>query len=208
MALKERGRLNISKDLLAYFHSGKVTLEMFMARDLELGRKEWSHFRDRVIAEWVADKPGTRPWAFWEYDSPRHPTKFIPINLDEVEMVERNYIRFGITHRPGPALFPEPPFLFESEAAYLKRRKLLLKGEIRRIKPEDFKSKETYPYFKPDRFGQYSRVYDYEAIKAKTRERMKTGGSVDIRTYGLPESSHKKRFRIYTDEFIGRYYMA
>jgi len=208
MALKEKGHLEIDKDMLDFFHSGKKTAEIFMAGNYDIGREAWEYHRDKVLKDWIKDRPGSRPFAWWQFDSPKHPTKFIPINLDQVEMVERDYIIWGVTHFPGPEVFPEPAYLFESQAAYLQRKKLLVKGESARIKPEDFEPKETYPYFKSDRFGQYSRVDDYEAIKAKTRERMKTGGSVDIRTYGLSESSYKKRFRIYTDEFIGRYYMA
>ena len=197
MALKEKGHFEITKEMLEFFHTGRETIDMFLLGSTETGREQWEYHKEKVLADWVKDSPGSRPFAFWEYDSPRHPTKFIPINVNDVKMVERQYIRWGVTHFPGPETFPEPPYLFESEAAYLRRKKLLMRSELERIKPADFEPREFYPLFKPDRFGQYSRIDDYEAILAKTRERMKEGGSLVISTYGLPESQYPTRFKIY-----------
>lgn len=196
MGLKEKGSLNISSELLEYFHSGGITVEIWMHP--ETGREEWQRHKGKVLADFFKTRPGSRPFAWWEYSSPDHPKNFKPINIDAVQMVERDYIRWGSTSRPGPETFPEPPYLFESEAAYLKRKKLLIRGELQRIKPQDFEPKETYPFFKVDRFGKFSRVNDYEKVLEKTRERIKEGGSLAISTFtGLPESQYPIRFKIY-----------
>lgn len=33
-------------------------------------REAWAAVRDRVLADWIADDPGTRPWAWWLFDAP------------------------------------------------------------------------------------------------------------------------------------------
>jgi hypothetical protein len=84
--------------------------------------------------------------------------------------------------------------------------KLLMPGELKRIKPEDFEPKETYPFFVHDIHGKYSRVDNYEAILDKTKDRMANGGSLAISTFGLPESNYKNRFHIFKNEYKKRYY--
>jgi hypothetical protein len=39
---------------------------------------------------------------------------------------------------PGPAIDPANPPLYESEATFLDRNGMLVKGERARLKPEDF----------------------------------------------------------------------
>ena len=34
-------------------------------------RELWEHFKDALLADWIATRPGTRPWAWWKYDAPR-----------------------------------------------------------------------------------------------------------------------------------------
>jgi len=205
MALQEKnGSLEITKEMLEFFHTGKKPLEIFLSRGS--GRERWEMHKDEVLADWLKTQPGSRPWAFWEFSAPDHPTNFVPLNVDQVKMVERTYIVYGVHHFPGPETFPEPAYLFESEASYLKRKKLLFTGELSRIPKEDFEPKETYPFYMPDRFGRYSRVHNYEAILKKTRERVRDGGSLAISTFGLPESDYKTRFHIYENEYKKRYY--
>lgn len=33
-------------------------------------RDDWEAVRDAVLAAWIAESPGTRPWAWWRFDSP------------------------------------------------------------------------------------------------------------------------------------------
>jgi hypothetical protein len=62
----------------------------------------WDAHRDAVLAEHVADNPGSRPSLWWKYDAPED--------------------------RDGS----------ETEATFLKRHGLLLPGERKRLKKEDF----------------------------------------------------------------------
>ena len=32
---------------------------------------EWQNARDSIMKLWIEDSPGTRPWAWWEFDAPR-----------------------------------------------------------------------------------------------------------------------------------------
>jgi len=163
MALKKKGPGKIAPELECYFSTGQVTAEIFLSQGRageNLGRKLWGEYRKEFLSGWIKNKPGSRPWAWWYYDSLDKPEDWKPINLDAVKMVERQYIIWGITHKPGPETFPEPPYLFESESAYLRRKKLLIKGELQRIKTANFEPKETYPFFKKESLGPYSRVDD------------------------------------------------
>ena len=31
----------------------------------------WRDGRDSLLAAWLVERPGTRPWAWWEFDAPR-----------------------------------------------------------------------------------------------------------------------------------------
>ncbi len=33
----------------------------------------WEQLRDTIMAEWIRNHPGTRPWAWWGFDAPRQP---------------------------------------------------------------------------------------------------------------------------------------
>ncbi len=36
-------------------------------------RRLWNELRDELLPGWIADHPGTRPWAWWSFDGPREP---------------------------------------------------------------------------------------------------------------------------------------
>ena len=179
MALQEKGNFGISEELLEFFHNGKKTLEMFLG-GVDAGRAPWKQHRGKVLDDWIKTRPGTRPFAWWEYDAPDHPTEFVPINFDDVKLIERHYIRWGVTHRPGSETFPEPAYQFESQSTYLKRKKLLVRGELARITPKDFEPKELYPFFKIDRFGKYSRIDDPKKVCSENVHGLANYDLVDV----------------------------
>ncbi|MCK4537383.1 MAG: hypothetical protein KAV42_01160 [Candidatus Krumholzibacteria bacterium] len=77
----------------------------------------WRKYRDRVIAEHTADRPGTRPWAFWRYDA-EEPRRLQ--SGDEIE-IEGNW-----RHQYGwPAAGRIAEIKFETQAQYLDRLELL-----------------------------------------------------------------------------------
>jgi hypothetical protein len=174
VGLKEKEYLEITPEMLAYFAGGQETADMFLSGDKRPGVAEWERCREQVLTEWVKDKPGSRPWMFWAYDSPDRPSTWQPINIDDVKMVANYYIIFGVTHQPSLQTFPEPPLLFESQASYLKRKKLLMRGELKRIPSAAFEPTEFFPFYSKNQFEVYSRIYDYE-----------------------PESRHKPRYKIH-----------
>jgi hypothetical protein len=38
-------------------------------------RETWEREKDSLIREWVRERPGTRPWAFWEWDDNGKPRR-------------------------------------------------------------------------------------------------------------------------------------
>jgi hypothetical protein len=41
------------------------------ARHRAQRRAVWTEVRAELLSEWITDAPGTRPWAWWEFDAPR-----------------------------------------------------------------------------------------------------------------------------------------
>jgi hypothetical protein len=93
-------------------------------------QKAWGELREGILAEWIAARPGTRPSAWWRYDSPQ--------SSDGAPQQRR--VLSGAGH-PACAesgfglplcwigFSAENPPVFESESMYLKRHKLLSPGE-------------------------------------------------------------------------------
>ena len=110
----------------------------------------WNEHRDAFLADWIRERPGTRPYAWWLLDAPREQFngrgKRGPEPLQQVGGSGRP-IRLGVYASdialacgrvPFEANDPANPPLVESEAAYLKRHDLLLPGERHRLTADDF----------------------------------------------------------------------
>ena len=115
----------------------------------------WKKVREEVLSQWVKDYPGSRPWAWWRFDSPRMALlKDRPFVRDRVCEPRRKlsgagkplYLRykvllpeinFGIPQSWYGYNLDDPP-VYESQASYLKRLDLLLKNEEKRLTTEDF----------------------------------------------------------------------
>ena len=120
-------------------------------------RELWEKVRDELLAEWIADYPGRRPWAFWKldakeqrrrtggrgevypgYDHPCNLLAGIPyrfmrqLDVDIFRSVnpkeERKYEIYD----------PADPPRYESEPAYLDRLGLLTDAERKRLTEDDF----------------------------------------------------------------------
>jgi hypothetical protein len=154
--LRTRGlRPDIPAEHVEYLLDGNYgsNLEKYLfAGGREAVRSTWEILRDEILADWVRDRPGTRPWAWWEFDGPKAPFPGAPdwVNdrlleprrrLDgEQYMHARGTIpifRFGIP-RYWREYAPGTSVSFESQATFLKRRGLLLVGEEKRLKDADF----------------------------------------------------------------------
>jgi len=105
----------------------------------------WRERGEEITAAWAAEHPGERPWGWWQFDAtePR-------ACLEGAEFVHRgknpgdgDWIwkqEFGLPGRPQvrrPGAKPAR-MMFESQAAHLRRRELLLPGELEQVTAEDF----------------------------------------------------------------------
>lgn len=83
-------------------------------------RDTWEDIGDSLLAEHLAESPGSRPWAWWEFDAPEPRKRTTPGGP------YTQYIR--------PAGYGVPancdPMEFETELAYLKRLGLLTAAEL------------------------------------------------------------------------------
>src|SRR4051794_17065283 len=121
------------------------------------GRQLWAEHGQSIVAEWIADRPGTRPTYWWRYEAPGPRVRCGGIGTPSHESlanvlwphlgVPRDWITDGILStyvRLGsdlgvPAIDPHAPPLFESQATFLERYRLLLPGERHRLSEADFK---------------------------------------------------------------------
>jgi hypothetical protein len=42
-------------------------------------RADWSSAREGLLARWICDRPGTRPFAWWQFDAPRWARQDLPL---------------------------------------------------------------------------------------------------------------------------------
>ena len=125
------------------------------AFDVDSARLAWSELRDELIAEWIAESPGSRPFGFWTFDAPepmrrtgtmkfkpgigpRSPRRF---DRDSREFIaEADFPpaeRISYWRRRHPTAnayaldsFDEAYAVYESETEYLERLGLLTDAEI------------------------------------------------------------------------------
>jgi len=91
----------------------------------------WGLMKDEILEDWAREQPGTRPRAWWEYNS-KEPRRRLggTGEPDHGGNLQWGLPRFWTPNLRGVAIDPEDPPRFESEAAYLKRCGLLLPGEL------------------------------------------------------------------------------
>jgi len=120
------------------------------------GRDLWKTFGSEIVEEHVAEWPGTRPERWWQFSAPEPrqrqggtgtaaagvlayaPRFYLGVPLDWIVADDLAlYERLGTPlHVPAVDLKDAPTF--ESEAAFLRRLKLFLPGEARRLFRDDF----------------------------------------------------------------------
>ena len=114
----------------------------------QLARHCWEDLRDEVLADWIAERPGTRPYAWWKYDAPErrqclnqvHPFDDPEREEHIAQMLERSpnmetqsfyELYYGT---PGSLVAPNDfSCLFETESDYLARLDLLTEYEREEI---------------------------------------------------------------------------
>jgi len=113
---------DIDPALLAWFKDAiprRPALVFFMLEG-EL-QKAWDASRDDVLAGWTQTNPGTRPVHWWIFDAPELRQRISGKPYHET-LAYAPAFNLGIPERSDPADY-------ESQAAFLKRHKLLLPGE-------------------------------------------------------------------------------
>jgi hypothetical protein len=89
---------------------------------------EWQAARDELMAVWLKESPATRPWGWWEFDCTTGPRRRLG---GRGRREKQAILSCGI---PEPTTWwrgvnPAKPPLYESQAAYLQRHKLLAPAE-------------------------------------------------------------------------------
>lgn len=112
---------------------------------------DWELWKATILAEWAVSNPGTRPSAWWQYDAPEQRRRLggkgtpchevmahsplcrlgIPLAWVEDYFIDN----MGIV---AERLDSNDPLRYESQAAFLKRHKLLAKSEATRLTKKDF----------------------------------------------------------------------
>ena len=113
-------------------------------------RDLWSEHGAGILLRWVRERPGTRPRGWWAFDAPRAPGR----EWAEPRATVAGTGRAGSVGEHGEPtnwrfIDPADPPWIESEAAYLLRHDLLLRGERRRVRAKAFEP-EAKPH-DPDR---------------------------------------------------------
>lgn len=149
--VSRRRDADIDPELMAWFMDAAPcpALVFFMqAGELE---KAWDASRETVLDDWTQMHPGTRPTHWWLFDAPEQrqriggkgtpthealahaPAFSLGIPADWVSdhwIVDR-----GVE---AERFDPTDPPAYESQAAFLKRHKLFLSGEEKRLSADDF----------------------------------------------------------------------
>ena len=100
-----------------------------MLRSQEKIKNMWNSFRDDILADWIKQKPGSRPHGWWTHDSPGLRRRIGEKKSDDFHPGEV-YVRGILVHEKGVH--------YESQAEYLSRINLLFPGEREKLTPKDF----------------------------------------------------------------------
>jgi hypothetical protein len=126
-------------------------------------QKLWVEVREDLLAEWIADHPGSRPRLWWQLDAPRgHDGKLqtrefvtgagVPAWL--ISAHSEAY-EFGLPTTWGGYDADDPP-TFESQAEFLRRHGLLGTSEARRLSPDELDPEFLGPSCEVLLHGPYS----------------------------------------------------
>lgn len=102
--------------------------------DLTAIEPAWREHGAAILADWIAEHPGTRPSCWWEYDAPEPRRRLGGTGMTCTERwpAYAPWLVLGVETQ-WASVDPADPPTFEAEAAYLKRLGLLAPGEARRL---------------------------------------------------------------------------
>jgi|SRR5579862_1038109 len=100
----------------------------------------WAIAEEDVLREWLRDHAGSRPGYWWICSAPGPRLRLNrdgSVHPDQPANIELRWDNHGLPDSCDLDV-DDGPFIFESQASYLKRLNLLSAGERRRLKPKDF----------------------------------------------------------------------
>jgi len=117
--------------------------------DVEAFKAAWELFRDRLLSEWIAANPGTRPAAWWILEAPEPRRRIDGIQHPFADRIRRQRVEAMPAHyfarrHVNDLYFGLPRVIFtrgestakyETEAAYLHRLGLLTDAERAELFP-------------------------------------------------------------------------
>lgn len=124
-------REGIEDKHVQYLLTGFWYVRPFPFADDEAEQREvWNELRDELLPDWIAESPGTRPWAWWQFDAPERRRRINGAHpFDNPERsASQNRLWFG-----RPAVYvcrDDSEARYETEREYLTRLNLLLPEEM------------------------------------------------------------------------------
>jgi len=115
-------------------------------------KREWNENKKTVVSDWIKKFPGTRPSTWWDFEAPEIRQRIGGIGDCENDVFNIvPVVTLGIpedwiglawleVYPDLTAIDPENPPVFESQATYLKRHKILTKAEKNSLKLMDFET--------------------------------------------------------------------
>ena len=146
-----RPRLEIKQGVLDYLNDVEIaegdSETLFEVLGLTAGdeqglRELWKRARAEVLTTWIKGNPGTRPSAWWKFDT-REPRRLLSGAGCPAWVV----LGYAESYTCGlPTLWagfePSDAPIFEGQTAYLSRHSLLLASEKRCLRPSDYAETE------------------------------------------------------------------
>lgn len=155
-----RSKVDISEAALEYLMTGEnPSRDAGVIIDLKGqggDRPLWEESRDELVRQFIKANPGRRPFAWWKFDSPGPRLRVggrgdliparaknlrfgLPLRFDFWDARFANAAKIAVPSAVQKELYDEKdPPRYESQATYLKRLKLLLPGEGKRIPKSAF----------------------------------------------------------------------
>jgi len=65
----KRPEAELSPELKEFFETGEMSASGYLM-DIAIRQKIWTAVKKDFLKGWIIDHPGTRPWAWWKWDSP------------------------------------------------------------------------------------------------------------------------------------------
>ena len=100
----------------------------------------WHQHKAGILKSWISEKPGTRPFDWWVFDAPGFRLKLSDAGPSNEHLAEiGGGSDFGVPdHYYDDFEIMQDSPIFESEAAFLLRHKLMTQGEQKRLKNADY----------------------------------------------------------------------